>query len=156
MSDAPRPGLDPESGALLCDSGLLVTASSRFPPNWREPAKVEISGRAFLITFYPGGSLGLVIDDPSFGTSWDDADEDGRRQAHHEWLERQLGPPHRADAFGNRFWNYRWGEVRSILHPKDGSSSILIQYDERPRRSLLSLWRRMGEAAYRLLGVAAD
>jgi hypothetical protein len=110
----------------------------------QQPTKEAVAGVVFWVTFYRGGrrlsGLGLAIDDPIYGTSWATTDEDGRRRAHHDWLRPQLGPAHRTDDGGNHFWTYPWGEVMSILHPKDGLSSVLIQYRERPRRSWFSRW----------------
>jgi hypothetical protein len=78
-----------------------------------------------VIVFFKGEileSVHLSINDPRFGTSWEDWSEEkelGRKRANDQWLKSNGLPP------GKR---YSWGSVWSDYSPKSGYSLIVIQY----------------------------
>jgi hypothetical protein len=134
--------IDPATGDLVLDSGL------RIPPFWpkadfrasplgavaKERAMggafsqadvppQRIDGRTFNVVLHFEGDrltmIRLADDDPRFGTSFDTADEPGRKKSHDDWLLATLGPPPYA---------YPWGEVGSTYDPRSESSDIYIRY----------------------------
>lgn len=69
-------------------------------------------------------SISLYINDPRFGTGWEDwseAKELERKRAGDDWLKKNGLKPGK---------NYTWGSVWSDYSPQSGSSGIVIRYKE--------------------------
>lgn len=67
-------------------------------------------------------SVSISIDDPRFGSGWEDWSEKKeleRKQANDRWLTGKGLVPGK---------NYAWGSVWSEYDPKSGSSMIVIRY----------------------------
>jgi hypothetical protein len=142
--------IDPRSGDLVLDSGLRIgpttTRSSLSATATREEARPphyqlslgtqRVGGRPFVVTLdFLDERLrdaSLLLDDPTYGTSWSDADEPGRKDAHDAWLRALFGAPHvPAPAY-----DFAWGEVFSTYDPRGEVSTITIRYgDWAPRVS---------------------
>lgn len=78
-----------------------------------------------VVVFFKGESLesiSLYVDDPRFGTGWNDWSEQKemeRKRAGDEWLKKnelKVGK------------NYAWGSVWSGYSPQSAASSIVIRY----------------------------
>ena len=69
-------------------------------------------------------SVSISIDDPRFGSGWEDWSEKKeleRKQANDRWLTGKGLVPGK---------NYAWGSVWSEYDPKSGSSMIVIRYSD--------------------------
>lgn len=134
--------IDSNTGELVLDSGLRIPpfcekaallASSlgqgaveqRKGPGWVDvqvPPQ-PIDGRNFIVVFHfhDGLLAGLLLmdDDPRYGTSFETADEAGRKAAHDAWLAETLGPPP---------YRYPWGDVGSTYDPRSASSDVHVLY----------------------------
>lgn len=108
---------------LASPLGKGVEEKPRAPWITIRTANQRISGREFLVVLYfhedALKEIHLSDDDPKFGTSWDDADEVGKKAAHDGWLKSLLGDPPYA---------YPWGEVFSTYDPRAEYSSITVRF----------------------------
>ena len=119
--------LSKETGALTLESGELAPGRTR----------ARIDGRSWLVIARFVGArpaqVTLVCDDPAFGEGWDDYSEKkerARRAVHDAWLERALGPAHRADdAHACKEWRFAWGRVISAHDPRGGATDVQIIYE---------------------------
>lgn len=78
-------------------------------------------------------SYSLWLDDPRYGTSWDDYSEEKQlamRDAHDVWLVAQLGPGERIPSPRGPELHYAlpWAEVWSTFDAKGGSTSIIVRF----------------------------
>jgi hypothetical protein len=78
-------------------------------------------------------SYSLWLDDPRYGTSWDDYSEEKQlamRDAHDRWLVAQLGPGERIPSPRGPELHYAfpWGEVWSTFDAKGGSTSTIVRF----------------------------
>lgn len=76
----------------------------------------------------------LWLDDPRYGTSWDDYSEGkqrAQRDAHDAWLLSTLGPGDRGPIPQGRELRYTfpWGEVWSTFDARGGSSTIGVRFE---------------------------
>jgi hypothetical protein len=134
--------IDKNTGELVLDAGLRIppfcakeallasplgqgAVEKNKGPGWTD-VKVppqRIDGRDFLVIFHfhEGllAGLHLMDDDPRYGTSFETADEAGRKVAHDAWLAETLGRPP---------YTYAWGEVGSTYDPRSDSSEVYVRY----------------------------
>lgn len=134
--------IDSNTGELVLDSGLRIppfcekaallasplgqgaTEKSK-GPGWID-VKVppqRIDGRDVIVVFHFFeellARLNLMDVDPRYGTSFETADEQGRKAAHDAWLAETLGRPP---------YEYAWGEVGSTYDPRSESSDVYVRY----------------------------
>ena len=82
-------------------------------------------GPLIIVVFFQGErleSISLYMNDPKFGTSWEDWSEKKeleRKQAGDDWLKKNGLKAGK---------NYGWGSLWSDYSPQDGSSNIVIRY----------------------------
>lgn len=79
------------------------------------------------------GGYSLWLDDPRYGTSWDDCSEEkqlAQRDAHDAWLLSTLGPGERVPSPSGPELRYSfpWGEVWSTFDARGMSSPIGIRF----------------------------
>ena len=134
--------IDKNTGELVLDTGLRIppfcakaailasplgqgAVEKSKGPGWTDvkvpPQKID--GRDFILIFHFHddllAGLHLMDDDPRYGTSFETADEPGRKAAHDAWLAETLGRPP---------YKYPWGEVGSTYDPRSESSEVYVLY----------------------------
>jgi hypothetical protein len=117
------PGIT-RSTFLLSVEGMTAEVSVRNEP-WCSFRFEDLQDSLGVIVFFKGKdleSIHLSINDPKFGTSWEDwseAKELERKQANDRWLKSNGLLPGKT---------YSWGSVWSDYSPKTGHSLIVIDY----------------------------
>lgn len=133
---------NPKTGELTLASGTILSSHLtrsmfRLSPEALQ-AKINVQNEPWcsfrfedhedslsITVFFHGErleSVSLYINDPRFGTSWEDWSEQKeleRKQAGDEWLKKNGLKPGK---------NYAWGSVWSDYSPQSGFSDIVIRY----------------------------
>jgi hypothetical protein len=113
-----------------CDDKEPLGMSAYFGPH-------RVGGLMFRIELhFVGGQLhgySLWLDDPRYGTSWDDCTEEkqlAQRDAHDAWLMSTLGPGEREPSpRGPELrYSFPWGKVWSTFDARGGSTSIAVHF----------------------------
>jgi hypothetical protein len=103
--------------------------------------KVDVRAEPFFVELGFEGSkltsVSLTVAGDRFGPTWSEAEIEGRRRFHDQWLEAELGTEGQEqwhpDMFpvGGITYKFPWGEVGSYVHMQDMSPIILVSYDSR-------------------------
>jgi hypothetical protein len=147
--------MDPETGTLLlpsCRVGPDLTRSAFLSSPMGAKARCDDKGTLGMSAYLGSQPVdGLVfrvelhfeaerlrgyslwLDDPRFGTSWDDYTEDkqlAQRDAHDAWLLTTLGPGEREPSPRGPELRYvfPWGEVWSTFDARGGSTTIGVRF----------------------------
>lgn len=138
--------IDTDSGALVAAEGTITASSTKTQflmsplfdmggwtnerDGWYAAGSIRLNlsgeefGASVLFRHEQVHSIGLWIEDPQYGTSWNDYTEEkelARKARHETWLNANV-PDWRQE--------FRWGAIWSGFDTKGGFSSILIQYHE--------------------------
>jgi hypothetical protein len=101
----------------------------------------SVDGLVFRVELHFWGEqlrgYSLWLDDPRYGTSWDDYSEEkqlAQRDAHDAWLVATLDPGEREPSPRGPELRYTfpWGEVYSTFDARGGSSPIGVRFRREP------------------------
>ncbi len=147
--------MDPKTGTLLLPGGSIgpdLTRSAFLSSPMGAKARCDDKGTLGMSAYLGSQPVdGLVfrvelhfeaeqlrgyslwLDDPRFGTSWDDYTEDkqlAQRDAHDAWLLSTLGPGKREPSPRGPELRYvfPWGEVWSTFDARGGSTTIGVRF----------------------------
>ena len=147
--------MDPQTGTLLlpsCRVGPDLTRSAFLSSPLGAQARRDdkgtlgmsaylgpqpLDGLVFRVELHFQGEqlqgYSLWLDDPRYGTSWDDYSEEkqlAQRDAHDAWLVSSLGPGEREPSPHGPELRYSlpWGNVWSTFDARGGSSPIGVRF----------------------------